>query len=68
MSYETITYEISQSILTITLNRPETLNAFTAVMAREIIDAFERADADDEFAGHHGREGVKLFGPIERDG
>ena len=48
MSYETITYEISQSILTITLNRPETLNAFTAVMARELIDAFEHADADDE--------------------
>jgi enoyl-CoA hydratase/carnithine racemase len=48
MSYETITYEISECILTITLNRPEKLNAFTAVMARELIDAFERADADDE--------------------
>ena len=48
MSYETITYEISECILTISLNRPEKLNAFTAVMARELIDAFERADADDE--------------------
>jgi enoyl-CoA hydratase/carnithine racemase len=48
MSYETITCEISESILTITLNRPEKLNAFTAVMARELIDAFEHADADDE--------------------
>jgi enoyl-CoA hydratase/carnithine racemase len=48
MPYETITYEISECILTITLNRPEKLNAFTAVMARELIDAFERADADDE--------------------
>ena len=48
MSYETIAYEISDSILTITLNRPEKLNAFTAVMAHELIDAFDRADADDE--------------------
>jgi enoyl-CoA hydratase/carnithine racemase len=48
MSYETIAYEISESILTITLNRPEKLNAFTAAMARELVEAFERADADDE--------------------
>jgi enoyl-CoA hydratase/carnithine racemase len=48
MSYETITYEISESILTITLNRPEKLNAFTGVMGRELIEAFARADADDE--------------------
>ena len=50
MSYETITYEISECILTITLNRPEKLNAFTAVMARDLIDAFERADADEMIA------------------
>jgi enoyl-CoA hydratase/carnithine racemase len=48
MSYETIAYEISESILTITLSRPDKLNAFTVVMARELIDAFDRADADDE--------------------
>ena len=33
MSYDTIAYEISECILTITLNRPEKLNAFTAVVA-----------------------------------
>lgn len=48
MSYETIKYEISEHILTITLNRPEKLNAFTAKMMAELIDAFDRADADDE--------------------
>jgi enoyl-CoA hydratase/carnithine racemase len=48
MSYETIAYDVSESILTITLNRPEKLNAFTAVMGRELIEAFTRADADDE--------------------
>jgi enoyl-CoA hydratase/carnithine racemase len=47
MSYEQILYEIEAGILTITLNRPEKLNAFTPVMMRELIDAFDKADADD---------------------
>jgi enoyl-CoA hydratase/carnithine racemase len=34
--------------MTITLNRPDRLNAWTAQMARELIAAFDRADADDE--------------------
>ena len=48
MPYETITYEIADQILTITLNRPEKLNAFNATMQRELIAAFDAADADDE--------------------
>jgi len=48
MAYETIIYEIADQILTITLNRPDKLNAFNAVMQRELIDAFDRADRDDE--------------------
>jgi enoyl-CoA hydratase/carnithine racemase len=47
MAYETIRYEISDEILTITLNRPDKLNAFTTKMLSELIDAFDRADADD---------------------
>jgi enoyl-CoA hydratase/carnithine racemase len=47
MAYETITYEIADQILTITLNRPEKLNAFNATMQRELIDAFDAADKDD---------------------
>jgi enoyl-CoA hydratase/carnithine racemase len=47
MTYEQIKYEVSEQILTITLNRPEKLNAFTATMQREMIDAFDRADRDD---------------------
>lgn len=47
MSYETILYEVEDGILTITLNRPEKLNAFTVTMMNELIDAFDRADADD---------------------
>jgi len=47
VAYEQILYEVSESILTITLNRPDKLNAFTATMMREMIDAFQRANKDD---------------------
>lgn len=48
MSYHTIIYDVADNILTLTLNRPEILNAFNADMGAEMIDAFDRADADDE--------------------
>src|SRR4051795_8369652 len=48
MSYEQIRYEVSEGILTLTLHRPDKLNAFTATMAKEVIDAFDAADADDD--------------------
>src|SRR6202051_5018108 len=47
MAYETIKYEIAEQILTITLNRPDKLNAFNAAMQRELIEAFDAADKDD---------------------
>ena len=47
MAYQTILYDVADKILTITLNRPEKLNAFTATMQQELIDAFDRADRDD---------------------
>jgi enoyl-CoA hydratase/carnithine racemase len=48
MAYETITYEVAEHILTLTLNRPDKLNAFNATMQQELIDAFDKADADDD--------------------
>lgn len=48
MDYSTILYELEENILTITLNRPDKLNAFTRDMMAEMIGAFDRADADDE--------------------
>ncbi|MFT5655097.1 MAG: enoyl-CoA hydratase/carnithine racemase [Arenicella sp.] len=48
MSYSTLLYVVADNILTITLNRPEQLNAFTVEMANELIDAFNRASDDDE--------------------
>ena len=47
MTYQTILYDVSEQILTITLNRPDKLNAFNATMMTELIDAFDKADADD---------------------
>ncbi len=48
MAYKTILYSINNSILTLTLSRPEHLNAFTIEMSRELIDAFNHASDDDQ--------------------
>jgi enoyl-CoA hydratase/carnithine racemase len=46
--FEQIATALADRVLTITLNRPERLNAWTGTMGRELIEAFDRADADDE--------------------
>jgi enoyl-CoA hydratase/carnithine racemase len=48
MAFEDIRYEVADHVLTITLNRPDRLNAFTPTMGRELIEAFDQADADDD--------------------
>src|SRR5215216_7553534 len=48
MNFEEIRYEVADHVLTITLDRPDRLNAFTPTMARELIEAFDRSDADDD--------------------
>jgi enoyl-CoA hydratase/carnithine racemase len=48
MGFEQITYEISDRVLTLTMNRPDKLNAFTPQMREEFIEAFDRADEDDD--------------------
>lgn len=48
MAYEQILTDVTDSILTITLNRPDRLNAWTAQMGHELRSAFDEADADDE--------------------
>jgi enoyl-CoA hydratase/carnithine racemase len=47
MQYEQITATVDDGILTLTLNRPDKLNAFTGTMMNEMIDVFARANADD---------------------
>jgi enoyl-CoA hydratase/carnithine racemase len=48
MAYEEIQYEVADNIATITLHRPDKLNAFTNRMLKEIISAFDEIDADDD--------------------
>ena len=47
MAYEQIQYEVVENVATITLNRPERLNAWTSVMEREVFDVLKEADKDD---------------------
>ena len=47
MKFETILYEVQDEVLTITLNRPERLNAWTRQMLQDLLTAFDSADADD---------------------
>ncbi|NMH90887.1 crotonase/enoyl-CoA hydratase family protein [Pseudonocardia bannensis] len=46
--YSQIRYEVADRVLTLTLDRPDRLNAFTGRMGEELRDAFDRADADDD--------------------
>src|SRR5579875_576934 len=47
MSYEQIQADLAEGVLTITLNRPDRLNAWTPTMGRELIACLDEADADD---------------------
>jgi enoyl-CoA hydratase/carnithine racemase len=47
MHYTTLDYAVADRVLTLTLNRPERLNAFTVTMADELEHAFRRASDDD---------------------
>lgn len=48
MAYAQVKYQVADGVATITLNRPDRLNAFTFVMRGELIEAFDEADADDD--------------------
>jgi enoyl-CoA hydratase/carnithine racemase len=47
MPFETILYDVADGIATLTLNRPDRLNAVNGTVIRELVEAFDRADADD---------------------
>lgn len=46
MPYEQIAYDVAGGVATITLDRPQKLNAWTPVMGAELLDAFRAADRD----------------------
>ncbi|MGD9724154.1 MAG: crotonase/enoyl-CoA hydratase family protein [Pirellulales bacterium] len=79
-AYETIIYEVRNSVLTVTLNRPEKLNAFNTAMGPEVVDAIARANDDDEVraiiftgagrafcAGADLSKGAQSFAALARD-
>jgi enoyl-CoA hydratase/carnithine racemase len=48
--YDTLDWSVEDGIATLTLDRPDQLNAFTVTMADELVEAFDRAGADDDVA------------------
>ena len=69
MTYQTIRYDVSENIATITLNRPQARNAFTLTMADELNAALRQADSDDtvrvvilDAAGEHFCVGMDMSG------
>ena len=46
MSYETLLYEVSDHIATVTLNRPDRLNAITRQLQEDLFNALNEADKD----------------------
>ena len=47
MTFETVETQVEDGVMTLTLNRPDRLNAFTNQMMSEMIAAFDMSDADD---------------------
>jgi enoyl-CoA hydratase/carnithine racemase len=47
VNYQHILYEVSDKIATVTLNRPDRMNAWTATMERDVRHAMEAAAGDD---------------------
>lgn len=48
MPYQDIRFALEEGVATITLHRPDALNAFSGAMGRELEDAYVRCDADDD--------------------
>ena len=47
MTFETLLYDVADRVATVTLNRPDRLNAVNTTVIRELVEAFDRADGDD---------------------
>jgi len=45
--FETLLYDVAEGVATVTLNRPDKLNAVNTTVIRELVEAFDHADGDD---------------------
>ncbi len=61
MEYQHIRTELADNILTITLNRPERMNAFTLRMKDELVQAFGDADRDNQVRAGGGTGAGRAF-------
>jgi enoyl-CoA hydratase/carnithine racemase len=46
--FDTLRYDVADAVATITLNRPDQLNAVNTTVIRELVEAFDRVDRDDD--------------------
>ena len=61
MKYETLLTDLLDGVMTVTLNRPDKLNAFNTVMSRELIDFFQKVNAMDEVRAGSALRNVIVF-------
>ena len=59
MAYETLLTSLEDGVMTVTLNRPDKLNAFNTVMSKELIDFFQGVNAMDEVRALGGLAGLR---------
>ena len=58
--YETLQTDLAEGVLTVTLNRPDKLNAYNPAMQRDLLDLFGRINADDEVRDEAGVRGPQF--------
>ena len=58
--YQTIKYEVKDKVATVTINRPEALNALNSTVLDELFDVFNVIDKDDEVRCDRDRRGKIL--------
>ena len=69
MAFAAIRYDVEDGVATVTLNRPDRLNAVNGAMLAELVAAFDQADGDDAVrAVRHAGRLAPLARPRRGDG